>query len=132
MGVLLPGLLLVGCANSMHDQKKVEAAIVDRLQTKSGLDLKALDVQTTNVSFDKNKAYATVSFHPKDDARVNSGMVMKYTLEDQGGKWVVVKVGDGQGHGTLPPGGAGRTSLPAGHPAIQGNEPHAAANGHQQ
>lgn len=118
----------------MHDQKKVEAAIVDRLQNKSGLDLKSLDVHTTSVSYDKNLAYATVSFHPKDDARVNSGMVMKYTLENQGGKWVVVKVGDGQNHGMPAAGKMGSTStLPPGHPTIQeGNEPHAAANGHQQ
>ena len=119
----------------MHDQKKVEAAILDRLQNKSGLDLKELDVHTTDVSFDKNKAFATVSFHPKDDARVDSGMVMKYTLEDRDGKWVVVNVGDGKGHG-MPsvPGmaGSGTSALPSGHPAIQGNEPHAAANGHQQ
>ncbi|MBV9267884.1 MAG: hypothetical protein JO061_17075 [Acidobacteriaceae bacterium] len=96
-----------------------------RLETHSGLDLKSLDVTTTSVSFDKNMAYATVAFHPKDSKSVNSGMVMKYTLENRDGEWTVVNVGDLHGNGfhngipgTLPPGHPQTDTLPPGHPAL--------------
>jgi cobalamin biosynthesis protein CbiD len=114
---------LTACADRLHNKEQVQKAIVERLQAHSGLDMNQLDVTTTSVSFDKNMAYATVSFHPKNDPAVNSGMTMKYTLEEQSGKWVVVKVGDGQGHGT--PGHSGMTSgtLPPGHPQVDPNMP---------
>jgi hypothetical protein len=110
-------VLLTSCEeNGMKDKAKVQAAILDRLRSHSGLDLKSLDVNTTAVSFEKKKAYATVSFHPKGDPVVNSGMSMKYTLEDRDGKWVVTKVGDSEGHGMTSgtPGAGG--ALPPGHP----------------
>ena len=65
-------------------------------------------------------AYATVSIHPKGDRSIQS-MVMKYTLEDRDGKWVVTNVADSQGHGM--PGNPSANSgqaLPPGHPAING------------
>ena len=102
----------------MHNKEQVEQAIADRLQSHSGLDLKQLDMTTTSVSFENNKAYATVAFHPKGDPAVNSGMTMKYTLQEQGGKWVVVSVGDGQGHGMPGQGGMDGTRLPPGHPQL--------------
>jgi hypothetical protein len=93
----------------------VQEAILNRLQTRSGLDLKSLDVHTTDVSFDKNMAFATVSFHPKDNVSVASGMTMRYTLEFRDGKWAVVKVGDAHGAS----GAHGATdSLPPGHPSL--------------
>ena len=121
----------------MQSKDKVQEAIVTRLQTKSGLDLKSLDVTTTSLSFDKNLAYATVAFHPKNDPAINSGMVMKYTLEQRDGKWVVLSVGDSQGrklgghnlsghdlsghdlsgHDLSNHGSAG-ADLPPGHPAL--------------
>lgn len=109
----------------MKNKDKVQQAILNRLQAHSGLDLKSLDVTTTSVSFDKDMAYATVAFHPKDDPAVNSGMVMKYTLEQRDGQWVVVHVGDSQGHG-LPGHSSGNadTQLPPGHPPLSGANPH--------
>jgi hypothetical protein len=113
----------------MQSKDKVQEAIVNRLQTKSGLDLKSLDVTTTSVSFDKNLAYATVAFHPKNDPAINSGMVMKYTLEQRDGKWVVLSVGDSQGRNLpghslqghdLSNHGSARADLPPGHPALPG------------
>jgi len=104
----------------MKTKEKVQAAILDRLQSHSGLDLKSMDVTTTNLSFDSNLAYATVAFHPKSDNSVSGGMTMKYTLEARGGKWVVVKVGDSSGHpaaNSLPDGSGGST-LPPGHPSL--------------
>jgi hypothetical protein len=118
-------LALAACGNDLKTKEKVQTAILDRLQNHSGLDLKSMDVATTNVSFEKNLAFATVSFHPKGDSTVNGGMSMKYTLEVRDGKWVVTKVGDSAGHSTSNPvqGGASG-SLPPGHPSInQGESP---------
>jgi hypothetical protein len=118
-------VFLAACRNQARSKEKVEQAILDRLQTRAGLDLKTLDVTTTSVSFDKNMAYATVSFHPKDDPSLASGMVMKYTLQDNDGKWTVVNVGDAQGHSATQ-GHAGSDTLPPGHPRIEGTPPPAA------
>jgi hypothetical protein len=105
------------CRNSLESKEKVQEAIVERLRSHSGLDMSNLTVNTTAVSFDKNKAYATVAFHPNGDTSVNSGMTMKYTLEAHDGKWVVVNVADSQGHGVAGAPAAGATQLPPGHPA---------------
>lgn len=123
---------LAACRRDNHNKQKVEQAILDRIQNRSGLDLKTLDVSTTAVSFDKNLAYATVSFHPKGDSRLASEMIMKYTLEDNNGKWVVVNVGDSQGHSMSHghDGFAGSAQLPPGHPQV-GEAPPAAADGKQ-
>ncbi|HZQ53343.1 MAG TPA: hypothetical protein VFB14_14160 [Bryobacteraceae bacterium] len=102
----------------MKSKQKVQDAIISRLQSRSGLDLNSLDITTTSVSFDKNMAYATVAFHPKGDTRVNSSMVMKYTLEQRDGKWVVVNVSDSQGHGMAGNHASGSGGLPPGHPPV--------------
>jgi len=116
---LLCVLVLAGCSNDLKTKEKVQAAVLDRLQNHSGLDLKSMDVTTTNVSFEDNIAYATVSFHPKDDPTVNGGMSMKYTLEARDGKWVVTKVGDSAGHAmTSPTPGIDSGGLPPGHPSV--------------
>jgi hypothetical protein len=126
-------LVLASCGNDLKTKEKVQAAILDRLQSHSGLDLKSMDVVTTNVSFEHNLAYATVSFHPKGDPNLRNGMAMKYTLEAHDGKWVVTKVGDSAGHSMsnqMPSGSA--ANLPPGHPSLdQGASPanpHTAAS----
>ncbi|MGA8030208.1 MAG: hypothetical protein WB992_23950 [Bryobacteraceae bacterium] len=129
--ILIAAVLLAGWGKDIKSKEKVQEAILTRLQTRSGLDLKSLDVTTTSVSFDKKMAYATVAFHPKGDPRVNSGMVMKYTLEDREGKWVVVKVGDSEGHGTMGHASSGLDPLPPGHPPLDG-APRGEANGRAQ
>jgi hypothetical protein len=118
-------LLVTGCGSGIRTKQKVQEAILERLQTRSGLDLNSLDVTTTSVSFDKNLAFATVAFHPKGDSNVNSGMVMRYTLEDRDNKWVIVKVGDSQGHAGMRGMGSGADQLPPGHPAVDAMSPHA-------
>ncbi|MDQ2774967.1 MAG: hypothetical protein M3Y57_08625 [Acidobacteriota bacterium] len=127
--ILLSIVVLAGCGNGMRSKDKIQTAIVNRLQTRSGLDMKSLDVTTTAVSFDKNMAYATVAFHPKGDASVNSGMVMKYTLEQRDGKWVVIKVGDSSGHSLAGRAGAGSDQLPPGHPSLDQMPRSEGANG---
>ncbi len=126
-------LVLAACGNDLKTKEKVQAALLDRLQTHSGLDLKSIDVAMTNVSFEKNLAHATVKFHPKDDPSLTSGMSMTYTLEAHDGKWVVTKVGDSTGHAmSNPMPGATGDNLPAGHPSLnQGAnpaDPHAPAS----
>ena len=111
-------LILAGCGNEMRSKEKVRDAILNRLQTRSGLDLSSLDVTTTAVSFEKNFAYATIAFHPKNDPSVNSGMVVKYTLENRGRKWVVVNVGDSSGRSLGGRQAEGSDQLPPGHPAV--------------
>lgn len=125
-------LVLAACGNDLKTKDKVQAAILDRLQNHSGLDLKSMDVTTTDVSFENNLAYATVAFHPKGDPNLKTGMSMKYTLEARDGKWVVTKVGDSAGHSMSnpTPSGSGE-NLPPGHPSLdQGAtpaNPHTAA-----
>lgn len=115
-------VLLAGCGPNIRTKEKVQEAILQRLQGRSGLDLQSLDVTTTSVSFDKNLAYATVAFHPKGESNINSGMTMKYTLENRDGKWVVVNVGGLNGHGG---GTMGAGQLPPGHPPVDAANPHA-------
>lgn len=120
LAAILLVLLLSACSSSLKSKDKVQQAILDRLSAHSGLDMKAIDMTMTSVSFKNNMAYATVAFHPKGDTNVNSGMLMKYTLEARDGKWVVVNVADSQGHGLAghPAAGAGGDQLPPGHPLI--------------
>ena len=120
-------LVLGSCGNDMKSKEKVQAAILDHVQNKAGLDVSTLDVNTTSVAFDKNMAYATVAFHPKGDTAVNHGMTMKYTLEDRNGKWVVVGRNSPQGGGIMrePSGGS---QLPPGHPPMDGAGPNGASH----
>lgn len=129
-GFLLAIIMLAACGSSIKSKEKVQEAIVSRLQARSGLDLNSLDITTTAVSFHKNMAYATVAFHPKNDPNVTNGMVMKYTLEDRGGKWVVVNVGDSQGHGIMGSPSAGADRLPPGHPPV--DDSHGRPTGQQR
>jgi len=119
---LLCVFAFVSACNNNSSKEKVQQAIMTRLQTHSGLDLKDLDVTTSSVSFDKNMAYATVSFHPKGDTSLRSQMVMKYTLEERDGKWVVIGVGDSQGHSMGGHSSTGSGQLPPGHPPVNPGE----------
>jgi hypothetical protein len=120
--ILPVAFLLLGCQNSTQSKEKVQAAIMDRIQNKTGLDLKGLDVTMTSVSFEKNVAHATVAFHPKGDSSVSHGMEMKYTLEQRDGQWQVVNVSDPHGNPARSPSGMGG-QLPPGHPSVEGGAP---------
>lgn len=110
----------------MQSREKIQQAIVARLASNPGIDLGALDVTTTTVSFDKNRAYATVAFHPKNDTNVASNMLMKYTLEARNGKWVVIKAEHAPGElgEQLPPGHPpiGQTPAPSSGSALNGQQ----------
>lgn len=124
--LLISLAFLCACRDRLKTKEKVQEAVIERLEAHSGLDLKALDVTTTDVNFEKNKATATVAFHPKGDPSINSGMTMKYTLEERDDKWVVTGVNSASGsamgaHPPLSPGasdGSGAGQLPPGHPSI--------------
>jgi hypothetical protein len=115
-------LLLSSCGSNINSKEKVQEAILERLKTHAGLDMNSLSMTTTSVRFEKNKAYAKVAFHQKGDTDVHGGMVMTYTLENQGGKWNVIGVGDSSGHSLSPNRGEtsapGGQQLPPGHPPI--------------
>ena len=124
LAALVAIVILAGCGKNIRSKEKVQEAILQRLQTRSGLDLKSLDVTTTSVTFEKNLAHASVAFHPKGDTNVNSGMLMNYTLENRDGKWVVVQVGDSQGHTSMGRMGSEAPGLPPGHPPVDSANPH--------
>lgn len=114
---LLLGLVFLSCGSGMQSKEKVRADLTEYLSTKVGLDMKALDVDVTKVTFEDGKAHATVSFHQKNNPAIDSGMVMQYTLAPKGGHWVVTGRADSQGHGFS--GSANDQSLPQGHPPLQ-------------
>lgn len=120
LGVVLCTILaFAACGKNIKTKAQVEEAILHRLQTSSGLDLKSLDVTTTEVSFQNNMAYATVAFHPKADVAINDALLMKYTLEDRNGKWAVVNVAGAHGQNMSGHGSVNTGALPPGHPPVK-------------
>jgi len=115
--------LTAGCGKNIKTRDQVRSDLMEHLSTKTGLDMKALDVDVTKVTFEHDQAQATVSFHQKSDTSINGGMVMVYTLAPKNGHWVVVKRGDSQGHqfGGQPP--PGNQDLPPGHPPVDATSP---------
>jgi hypothetical protein len=93
---------------------------MEHLQKAGTLDLKAIDVQVTDVKYEGNKATAQVSFKPKTSP--DKGMSMAYTLERRGTKWQVMGKaaghGGGMGMGAAPP-----TETPSGHPPVTPPKP---------
>jgi hypothetical protein len=121
---LLAGLVLLGCGRGAQNEGAVRQGVMDYLTQRSDLNLKAMQVDVTSVSFRQDEADATVSFRPKGAA--GGGMQMRYTLERKDGRWVVKGKGHpGAGqepHGKVPPGGmpgAGQSphgAMPGGMP----------------
>ena len=134
--LLLVGFALIGCGNrGAQSESAVRQGVLEYLSQRSDLNLKAMQVDVTSVSFRQDEADATVSFRPKGAA--GGGMQMRYTLDRQGDRWVVRgkgHTGAGQSpHGQQMPGQSphGQTpgstpasELPSGHPSV-GNPPGA-------
>lgn len=130
----------VACSRAPENKDAVRAGVMEHLNKNSGLDLKAMDVEVSNVTFEGNQATAAVAFKPKSSP--DAGMSMNYKLERRGDKWVVQqKAGSGAGHGagmpdaaapadsgahapgaTPPPTGE---ALPPGHPPVASPNPGA-------
>lgn len=82
--------------------------VIDYLSGKTSslaLNMAAMDVQVTNVTFSGNQADASVTITPKNTP--GGGMNMNYHLEEQSGKWVVKGRKDAggapHGGGAVPP-----------------------------
>jgi len=90
------------------------------------LNMAAMDVQVTNVTFNGNQADAAVSITPKGTP--GGGMSVNYHLEQDGPKWVVKgrKDAGGTPHG----GGAVPTAMPGGENPHGGGAMPGAANPH--
>ena len=71
---------------------------MDRLNA-AGLSTQNMDVDINKVDFHGSKADADVEVRPKG-ATHGQGMQMRYSLENQSGKWVVVGRADTAGHGS--------------------------------
>ena len=88
---LAAALLTVSCARHGIDNKEaVRKGVVDYLEkrkSQTGLDMALMNVEVTNVSFEKNEARATVAFRPKDGRA--GGMSMNYVLERKDDQWEV-------------------------------------------
>jgi hypothetical protein len=118
---LLLGIAVIACNRAPESKEAVREGIVDHLNKNTGLDLKAMDMDVSNVTFNGNQATASVSFKPKSSP--DSGMTMNYTLERQGQKWIVQQKAGSGGHGggAVPSPGAASPApgdLPPGHPPV--------------
>ncbi len=107
LSVLLPMLLLYGCAKDINNKDAIKEAVLKRLASVSGLNMAGMDVDVTNVSFQGNEADAQVAFRLKGST--DSMLNMSYKLERKGDEWTVKSSSGGMG-------GGGGTKLPPGHP----------------
>jgi hypothetical protein len=112
-------LLVAACGSNLHNKDAVRQGIIDHLSARKNLDLNmaAIDLEVTSVSFRENEADATVSFKARGSS--GSGMQMKYTLERAGSLWKVKAKAEAEGnpHGTTPQ-APPQGELPAGHPPL--------------
>jgi hypothetical protein len=113
-------LLLTACVRRNDTSEAVRQGVLDYLSTRGNLNIAAMNVDVTAVSFRKDEADATVSFTAKGTP-AGKGMVIRYTLTRKGDKWVVKdKPEPGVNpHGAAGgvPGGAPQGGLPPGHPS---------------
>lgn len=118
---------LVSCAKDTNTKEAVRQAVIDHLATRKNLDLdlSAMDVDVTSVSFRANEADAQVAFRPRGSQNAAALMQMRYTLERAGNQWKVKSKADSGGspHGSAPPpttreAPSPQPSLPAGHPPL--------------
>ena len=128
-------ILVSACSRNINNKEAVRQGVIDYLNKRSaqtGLDMKLIDVDVTSVQFQNNDARAAVSFNAKGAS--GGAMLMTYTLERHGDKWVVKgRAESGMNpHGVqgmpspggdslqpVPPGGQGQP-LPPGHPPVGG------------
>jgi hypothetical protein len=129
IGLGVAALLLAACAQKNIDNKDaVRQAVMDYLSTRqaqTGLDVTTMDVDVTEMRFEKDSARATVAFRIKG---TDAGMNMSYSMDRKGDKWVVRPRQDSETpHGTIMPGSGppvdgGGGALPAGHPPVGSKE----------
>lgn len=121
--LLVAMLAFTACSqNAVQSKEAVEKGVLEYLQGRSGLDVKAMDVAISNVAFREKEADATVTFRAKGSTDESNAMRMQYVLEQQGGKWVVKgRSGGSGGHGgAMEPAAPSGGALPPGHPPAGG------------
>ena len=115
-------LLLSACSKDIQNKEAVRLGVVEHLQSRKNLDLNlsAMQVEVTAVTFRENEADASVSFVPKG-GNASQGMSMKYTLVRDGATWKVKQKAESTNNphssGTPAPSGAAG-EMPPGHPPI--------------
>ena len=109
-------VLLTACGRRNDTSEAVRQGVLDYLGTRGNLNMAAMNVDVTSVSFRKDEADATVSFTAKG-APAGKGMVIRYTLSRKGDKWVVKDSVNPHGTSAAPPAGAPEGGLPPGHPS---------------
>ncbi len=147
--LLVLAIGLAGCSGSrgIQNENAVRQGVYDYLAKRSDLNMSAMQIDVTSVSFRQNEADATVSFRAKGTPASASFMSMRYTLERQGSRWVVKGHGrgpagtppHGQGMGGQNPHGMGQpmpggqtpapgseSNLPPGQPPVGGSKPSGA------
>ncbi len=113
------------CKRNIDNQEAVRQAVIDYLGKRSNLNMSAMNVDVTSVTFRSNEADAVVSITARGAAS-GQPMSMRYTLERQGDHWTVKGKADAGGspHGAgaaSPHGGAEPPpsgELPPGHPTV--------------
>ncbi len=111
--LVLAGLGM-GCSSGPQTVEAVRQGVLDHLATRPDLDLKAIQVEVTGVSFRENEADATVTFRLRG-AEAGGAFQIRYLLERKGGRWVVKSRAEASG---TPHGGS--MTLPPGHPQLGG------------
>jgi hypothetical protein len=111
---------LAGCNKGAEQSPEaVRTAVLDYLAQRGTINLASMQVDVVSVSFREKEADATVSFRPKGADASGAGMTMQYTLEKQGGRWVV----KGRPAGAGAHGGQAPQGMPDGHPPVAGTPP---------
>lgn len=113
------------CKRNIDNQEAVRQAVIDYLAKRSNLNVSAMNVDVTAVTFRSNEADAVVAITVRG-ASPGQPMSMRYTLERQGDQWAVKSKAEAGGspHGAgaaSPHGGAeppASGELPAGHPTV--------------
>jgi hypothetical protein len=111
-------LSLVGCGKNIDNKEAVKTAIVKRV-SKTGFDVKTMQVDVTNVSFHDQDAVATVSFTPTGGPP-QSAVTFKYNLHKQNDEWVATGLAQGGAGSDM---GAHTGVLPQGGSAPAGSMP---------
>ena len=119
-------LLLIACLTGCqhggaNNTGAVRQGVIDHL-TKGGYNVSGMDIQVASVDFKGEQAEATVAVTAKGQTGAPP-MTIKYHLEHQNGKWVVVSRASDSSHGgaadpnmsnphggAMPPAGAGASN----------------------
>ena len=129
--LLVAAALLAACSRDIQNSEAIRKSVVDYLkarQSQTGLNMDAMTVEVTSVSFQQNEARATVYFRPKSGGPEANGMQMTYSFDRKGNQWVVRP----NAPGVNPHGGA-MSQMPPGHPSTavpEGQAPNALPPGH--